>query len=156
MTASIFIEIHRLTPIQVLDILEERRYLDAQTVTDLGAVLAEREKVPLPEDQDWSIPRRIIEQRIEEDRERHKRIKDAEWITSPEGNDEFEAMWERTEAKLEPSDLEEIKRQAEDRQVREEIVARFLPDPSTVASRDGDGEKMEWEANGETNGKTPS
>lgn len=138
---------------QVLDILEEKRYLNAQTVTNLASVLSERQNTPLPEDQDWSIPRRIIEQRIEEDRERHKRIKDAEWITSPEDDDEFESMYERTAPSLEPSDIEEIKRQTRDRQVREDIVAGFLPDPPGTPSHDGDGERMDWQANGESNGK---
>lgn len=137
---------------QVLDILEEKQYLDAQTVTDLAVVLNERQNEPCTEDEDWSIPRRIIEQRMEEDRERHKRIKDAQWITSPDGEDEFEAMYERTFASLEPSDLDEIKRQAEDRQVREDIVAAFLPYPTSASSHD-DEDKMDWQANGESNGK---
>jgi hypothetical protein len=141
---------------QVLDILEEKQYLDAQTVTNLAAVLSERQNTPLPENQDWTIPRRVIEQRIEEDRERHKRIKDAEWVTSPDGDDEFEAMYERTAARLEPSDIEEIKRQAEDRQVREDIVAQFLPDPPTTSHDDEDEDKMDWQTNGESNGKASS
>lgn len=119
-------------------------------------MLHDRQNKPSSENQDWTIPRRIIEQRIEEDRERHKRIKDAEWITSPDGDDEFEAMYERTAARLEPSDIEEIKRQAEDRQVREDIVAQFLPDPPSTPRHNEDADKMDWQANGESNGKASS
>lgn len=132
--------------------LEEKQYLNPPTVSDLSNRLQERQNTPLPEGQEESIPRRIIEQRIEEDRERHKRIKDAQWITSPDGDDEFEAMYERTAPSLEPSDIEEIKRQAEDRQVREDIVAGFLPDPPTSPLQDEVEDRMEWQANGESNG----
>ena len=132
--------------------LEEKQYLDPPTVSDLSTRLQKRQNTPLPEGQEESIPRRIIEQRIEEDRERHKRIKDAQWITSPDGDDEFEAMYERTAPSLEPSDIEEIKRQAEDRQVREDIVAGFLPDPPTSPLQDEVEDRMDWQANGESNG----
>ena len=132
--------------------LEGKQYLDPLTVSDLSTGLRKRQNKALPEGHEESIPRRIIEQRIEEDRERHKRIKDAQWITNPDGDDEFEAMYERTIPSLEPSDIEEIKRQAEDRQVREDIVAAFLPDPPTSPPQDEAENRMDWEANGESNG----
>lgn len=40
------------------------------------------------------LDKRQIEQRIEEDRERHKRLKESIWGVSGEGDEEFEPMWE--------------------------------------------------------------
>lgn len=127
----------------------DKDYLDSNTVMKLHEFLDHRQNTEIPNAEPQSVPRRIIEQRIEEDRERHKRIKDAQWITSPEDDDEFESMYERVEARLDPSDIEEIKRQAEDRQVREDIVAGFLPDPENGSS----AENMDWQTNGESNQK---
>jgi hypothetical protein len=131
----------------------DKDYLGSNTVMELYEFLHQRQNTELPEGELQSVPRRIIEQRIEEDRERHKRIKDAQWITSPEGDDEFESMYERVEARLDPSDIEEIKRQAEDRQVREDIVAGFLPDPQDSHEDGSSAENMDWQPNGEANRK---
>lgn len=38
--------------------------------------------------------KRQIEQRIEEDRERHKRLRESIWAISDEGDQEFEKMWD--------------------------------------------------------------
>jgi len=131
----------------------DKDYLSSNTVVNLYEFLHQRQNTELPDGELQSVPRRIIEQRIEEDRERHKRIKDAQWITSPEGDDEFESMYDRVEARLDPSDIEEIKRQAEDRQVREDIVAGFLPDPQDSNEDESSAENMDWQPNGEGNRK---
>ena len=127
----------------------DKDYLRSNTVVKLYEFLDQRQNTELPNGEVQSVPRRIIEQRIEEDRERHKRIKDAQWITSPEGDDEFESMYARVEARLDPSDIEEIKRQAEDRQVREDIVAGFLPEPQHNHENGSSAEMMDWQTNGE-------
>lgn len=38
--------------------------------------------------------KRQIEQRIEEDRERHKRLRESIWAIGDEGDQEFEKLWE--------------------------------------------------------------
>lgn len=38
--------------------------------------------------------KRQIEQRIEEDRERHKRLRESIWAVSDEGDQEFERLWD--------------------------------------------------------------
>lgn len=40
------------------------------------------------------LDKRQIEQRIEEDRERHKRLRESIWAISGEDDNEFERMWE--------------------------------------------------------------
>lgn len=40
--------------------------------------------------------KRQIEQRIEEDRERHKRMRESLWAVDPDDRKEFEALWDDT------------------------------------------------------------
>ncbi|KAL9061600.1 MAG: hypothetical protein Q9162_000132 [Coniocarpon cinnabarinum] len=40
------------------------------------------------------LDKRQIEQRIEEDRERHKRLRENIWAVRPDGNEEFEKLWD--------------------------------------------------------------
>jgi CTD kinase subunit gamma len=40
------------------------------------------------------LDKRQIEQRIEEDRERHKRLREGIWAVSGEGDDEFNKLWD--------------------------------------------------------------
>ena len=40
------------------------------------------------------LDKRQIEQRIEEDRERHKRLKESIWGVAGEGDEEFEKLWD--------------------------------------------------------------
>lgn len=40
------------------------------------------------------LDKRQIEQRIEEDRERHKRLRENIWAVSDKEDEEFEKMWE--------------------------------------------------------------
>lgn len=40
------------------------------------------------------LDKKQIEQRIEEDRERHKRLRESIWAVNPEEDAEFEKLWE--------------------------------------------------------------
>ncbi len=40
------------------------------------------------------LDKRQIEQRIEEDRERHKRLRESIWAVSAEDDQEFERLWD--------------------------------------------------------------
>lgn len=40
------------------------------------------------------LDKRQIEQRIEEDRERHKRLRESIWAVSPDEDQEFERLWD--------------------------------------------------------------
>lgn len=40
------------------------------------------------------LDKRQIEQRIEEDRERHKRLRESIWAVKSDGNEEFEKLWD--------------------------------------------------------------
>lgn len=58
-----------------------------------------RSKQPTPSSHKGSghrPDRRQIEQRIEEDRERHKRLRESIWAVNSEDNKEFEKLWEDT------------------------------------------------------------
>ena len=44
------------------------------------------------------LDRRQIEQRIEEDRERHKRLRERIWAVAATGDKEFEKLWEESSA----------------------------------------------------------
>ncbi len=96
---------------QVLNGLQQKRVILPQTVIDLENCLKERD-VPRAQEplspvlvkgrpSDVSIAKqngnvrldkRQIEQRIEEDRERHKRLRESIWAISADG-DEFDRLW---------------------------------------------------------------
>lgn len=109
---------------QVLQGLQSKNFLQAQTVTEINEVLKERESAN--RDADLSSPtiagelgdmppsqtiptrgggggtlqrldRKQIEQRIEEDRERHKRLRESIWAVPTEPEDaEMWKLWEET------------------------------------------------------------
>ncbi|EJT74341.1 hypothetical protein GGTG_08182 [Gaeumannomyces tritici R3-111a-1] len=109
---------------KVLQGLQNKSFLEAQTVSEIDEVLRERETAthyismssPAHGDDDMgdmppsqTIPRagrgpapprlerKQVEQRIEEDRERHKRLREDIWAIPKEGYDaEMEKMWEET------------------------------------------------------------
>ena len=90
--------------------------LTSETVTELEACLRERDTLPAhpalsPIDPNSKrevtagqttpkangvgrLDKRQIEQRIEEDRERHKRLRESIWAVSTEEDGEFEKMWD--------------------------------------------------------------
>ena len=103
---------------RVLTGLRQKDMLTTETVVELEDCLRERDTAPnqsemsLREYSDSSRPgfgsgtslarpsglarldRRQIEQRIEEDRERHKRLRENIWAVRSDGNEEFEKLWD--------------------------------------------------------------
>ncbi|KAH3942430.1 hypothetical protein HBH53_188070 [Parastagonospora nodorum] len=87
---------------KVLQTLQARRILMQETVSELEAVLKSREgEMPFgsPGTQKngtagVKMDKRQIEQRIEEDRERHKRLRESIWAVSGEADEEMEKLWE--------------------------------------------------------------
>jgi CTD kinase subunit gamma len=87
---------------KVLQTLQTRGILMQETVSELEAVLKSREgELPFgsPGTQKngtvgVKMDKRQIEQRIEEDRERHKRLRESIWAVSGEAEDEMERLWE--------------------------------------------------------------
>ncbi|CAI0647707.1 unnamed protein product, partial [Colletotrichum noveboracense] len=104
----------------VLQGLQQKQFLQAQTVTEIEEVLKEREtsardaglSSPVNGDVDMgdappshAIPtngraprleKRQIEQRIEEDRERHKRLRESIWAIPSHDYAETDKIWEET------------------------------------------------------------
>ena len=106
-----------LPMLQVLNGLQQKSILLPDTVTEIEACLGERDTIaehpalsPIdpnaqreqsqnqnhaPKVNGVSRPdKRQIEQRIEEDRERHKRLRENIWAIGDEGDDEFERLWD--------------------------------------------------------------
>lgn len=106
-----------LLPAKVLGGLQQKEILSPATVVELEECLKERDAVqghsalsPTVEDDTptrlgsphvnktngiMRINKRQIEQRIEEDRERHKRQRENIWAIKPEVN-EFDRLWDET------------------------------------------------------------
>jgi len=108
--------------IQVLSGLLDKKVLSPQTIAELEDCLKDRDTATaLSPDTHNSNPtsttntnnkdltptttkasalsrpdKRQIEQRIEEDRERHKRLRESIWAVNSEENREFERLWEDT------------------------------------------------------------
>ena len=105
-----------LTLLQVLGGLQEKKVLSPETVIELEDCLKDRDtngahptsspvtgrdssKQQTPSMQRSNgarLDKRQIEQRIEEDRERHKRLRESIWAVNSEENKEFERLWEDT------------------------------------------------------------
>lgn len=102
---------------QVLQGLQQKSILQPEIVTEIEGCLKERDTVaehealtPIdanghqerPQNQASSVKvngvsrpdKRQIEQRIEEDRERHKRLRESIWAIGDEGDEEFERLWD--------------------------------------------------------------
>ena len=101
---------------RVLSGLRQKEMLTAETVVELEECLKERDTAQdqsetSPAYNDTSRPgfgsssasrpngvgrldKRQIEQRIEEDRERHKRLRENIWAVRSDGNEEFEKLWD--------------------------------------------------------------
>jgi CTD kinase subunit gamma len=86
---------------KVLLSLEKQGMLMSETVRELEAVLKSREvengfslvETPVRNGA-VKMDKRQIEQRIEEDRERHKRQRETIWAVAGEGDEEMDRMWE--------------------------------------------------------------
>jgi CTD kinase subunit gamma len=96
---------------KVLKTLENLSILMKETVQELEAVLKSREvahpfmatDTPNPKDSSAAsvnrnggqrMDKRQIEQRIEEDRERHKRLRESIWAVPGDGYEELERLWD--------------------------------------------------------------
>lgn len=102
---------------RVLQGLQQKHILQSDTVTEIEGCLKERDTIaeesafsPIdanaqrehPHHQTTSAKvngvsrpdKRQIEQRIEEDRERHKRLRESIWAIGDEGDEEFERLWD--------------------------------------------------------------
>ena len=101
---------------QVLNGLQQKSVLAPETVQEIEACLKERDTLPehpalSPADANGQqeqqpsqaaakvngvsrLDKRQIEQRIEEDRERHKRLRESIWAVGDEENEEFERLWD--------------------------------------------------------------
>jgi CTD kinase subunit gamma len=96
--------------------LQQKSILSVDTVVEIEACLKERDTLPANsvlspidangqrEQPSQNVPlkangvsrpdKRQIEQRIEEDRERHKRLRESIWAVKDEGDQEFERLWD--------------------------------------------------------------
>ncbi|KAF2027993.1 hypothetical protein EK21DRAFT_102192 [Setomelanomma holmii] len=110
---------------KVLQTLQARTILLPETVSELEAVLKSREvehgfmsASPGMKNGSAKMDKRQIEQRIEEDRERHKRLRESIWAVPGEDEQEMDKLWE------EASDIGEddyvVAR--EDREEREQAI----------------------------------
>ncbi|KAI9053213.1 hypothetical protein LZ554_002180 [Drepanopeziza brunnea f. sp. 'monogermtubi'] len=87
---------------KVLQALQTKAFLLQQTVFEIEELLRERDTEPdteleTPRAAAQKLDKKQIEQRIEEDRERHKRLREHIWATPKGGaQDEFDKLWEET------------------------------------------------------------
>jgi len=103
---------------RVLQNLQTKEILSTETVTEIDAALKDRESHPSHLDLEHedvaegstarsktgtprsSKPQRVdtrqIEQRIEEDRERNKRLRESMWAVNGDDMDEYDKLWEET------------------------------------------------------------
>lgn len=104
---------------KVLQALQLKSFLLQQTVSEIEELLRERDTLPdtvgsspldpatntsTPRGRSNTVPKldkKQVEQRIEEDRERHKRLREHIWATPKPGaagatEDEFDRLWEET------------------------------------------------------------
>lgn len=162
---------------QVLQGLQSKGFLQTQTVTEINEVLKERETSnmdvvmsspvnstnpglgDMPPSQTIPKPggtprptrpdKKQIEQRIEEDRERHKRLRESIWAVPTEPEDaEMWKMWEET-SDLGDDDLIMAKEEEEERL---SCVTDSCGHRRDEAARDRARER-ERERNGVTNGR---
>lgn len=75
---------------KVLGSLQTKEFLSEEVVRQINEVLRERG------DGQKKVDKRVAEQRIEEDRERHKRLRENKWVVPTEGYAELEKLWEET------------------------------------------------------------
>lgn len=103
-----------VTLIQVLQGLQQKNVLQQDTVAEIEGCLKERDAEqplsPIDANGQQEHPqnhtanakvnglsrpdKRQIEQRIEEDRERHKRLRESIWAIGDDGDQEFERLWD--------------------------------------------------------------
>ncbi|WEW57083.1 hypothetical protein PRK78_002543 [Emydomyces testavorans] len=95
---------------RVLNGLQSKEILSTEAVSEIDACLRERESYPahfletvdggdqtsvdITRPEGIAVDKKQIEQRIEEDRERNKRLRENVWAVPPNDMKEFEMMWE--------------------------------------------------------------
>ena len=132
---------------RVLDSLQNKKILSAETVTEINAALKDRDAHPahLDLEQDegeddsayskMGTPRhskttgvrlgkREIEQRIEEDRERNKRLRESMWAISGDDTEEWSKLWDET-SDIGEDDFVNAREEAEERRaIGEALMSR--------------------------------
>ena len=102
----------------VLGILSDKGYIDKARVRSLTAILMERHEADIPEPEasnnKYLLSRRICEQRMEDDRDRQKRVKDLQWMVN--ADEEFDKLWESA-GPLTEDDVDEVRKQAREREM---------------------------------------
>ena len=95
---------------KVLHSLQAKNYLQPATVVELEECIKDRDRVaggPGEGEEEGGAggaggggverrDKRQIEQRIEEDRERHKRLREGIWAVQGDGDEEFQRLWDET------------------------------------------------------------
>lgn len=101
---------------KVLVSLQGKGILLAETVGELEAVLKAREPAEGEVEGGGGVKmdKRQIEHRIEEDRERHKRMRESIWAVSGVGEEEMERLWEEA-SEIGEDDYEMAREDAEER-----------------------------------------
>lgn len=87
---------------KVLHTLQKIDILLPETVSELEAVLRTREPenpfeaspANVASSKNARLDKRQIEHRIEEDRERHKRLRESIWAVPGEGEEEMQKLWD--------------------------------------------------------------
>ncbi|KAF2126092.1 hypothetical protein P153DRAFT_85062 [Dothidotthia symphoricarpi CBS 119687] len=79
---------------KVLHALQAKAILLPETVAELDAVLKSRETENPQLSTTSRMDKRQVEHRIEEDRERHKRMRESIWAVNGEDEKEMERLWE--------------------------------------------------------------
>ncbi|KAI9731586.1 MAG: hypothetical protein M1834_004707 [Cirrosporium novae-zelandiae] len=130
----------------VLGKMQQKSFLAPEIMNDIEARLAERDTAANPPispehgvarhgtqtyaflnrqpfNRNLRVDKRQIEQRIEEDRERHKRLKEEMWKVSNDTDKEFDEMWDNL-SDIGEDDYLNAKEEAEERQqaAKEHIV----------------------------------
>lgn len=104
----------------VLQILRDKQILPADQVAAFEEMLDDRLDTELTDSDftssKYQLTRRTCEQRMEDDRERQKRVKDLQWMVSPSGTDEFDALWANA-GPITDEDIAVVRAQAEERDV---------------------------------------
>ena len=107
---------------KVLQGMQEKAYLQPQPVSELEECIRDRdsgvepmevEKTATPR-QKGKVDKRQIEQRIEEDRERHKRLRESIWAVEQDGDKEFDRLWDET-SDVDEDDLAMAREEADER-----------------------------------------
>lgn len=116
----------------VLNGLQTKNVLTSESVTEIDAALKDRDTHPSHLDMDQEegteegskskagtpqirLDKKQIEQRIEEDRERNKRLRENMWAVTGNDQDEYNQMWEEL-SDLGEDDFTRFREEAEERQ----------------------------------------